>query len=313
MRILFMGTPDFALEILRSIYEKSGAEVVGVVTQPDKPKGRGYKLIPPVVKVYAEEKGIPVFQPDTMKNEAFLPTLEELNPDMIIVAAYGKILPPYIIHYPRLGCVNAHASILPKYRGASPIQRAIMDGERESGVTAMFMDEGLDTGDMILVERVPISEDDNFETVHDKLAEAGAKAILEVIELSSHGELPRVKQGDGATYAAKIEREDRIIDFSESARRVHDKIRGLFPFPRAFTTLPDGKQLQITAASVTDGSGTPGTVIRDEKEGFVVATGDGALLVREVIPEGKGKMSAADFVRGRKIAVGDVLGETVNG
>jgi len=312
MKILFMGTPDFAKAILESLYE-SGEEICGAVTQPDKPKGRGYRLVPSEVKVYAEEHGIPVYQPATMKDGAFAGVLKELDPDMIVVAAYGKILPSYILDYPKLGCINAHASILPKYRGASPIQRAIMDGERETGVTAMYMDEGLDTGDIIICEKIAIDEDDNFETVHDKLAAAGSKAILEVVKLAKQGEIPREKQDSSLScYAPKIEKEDRIIDFSGSAKRVHDKIRALSPFPRAVTYLPDGKALQITAARLTDRQSDigaiPGTVVSEDKNGFYVRCSDGDILVTEVIPEGKGKMRAADFVRGRKIAPGDVLG-----
>ena len=312
MKILFMGTPDFALEILKSIYE-AGETVVGVVTQPDKPKGRGYAMVAPPVKVYAEEKGLPVFQPETMKNEAFLPTLRELDPEMIVVAAYGKILPAYIINYPKYGCINAHGSILPEYRGAAPIQRAIMDGKRESGVCAMYMDEGLDTGDVIFVEKTDITDDDTFETLHDKLAVCGSKAILRTIEAAKCGCIPREKQdGEKATYAAKILKEDRIIDFGASACCVCNKIRGLYPFPRAFTYLPDGKMLQITSACVCcnrKSDAAPGMVISADAEGFAVACGEGVVLVKEVIPEGKGKMKAADFVRGRKIAEGDVLGK----
>ncbi len=316
MRILFMGTPDFAMTVLKGLYE-SGEDVVGAVTQPDKPKGRGYKLVPPPVKVYAMEHGIPVFQPATMKDGAFSDTLGELDPEMIIVAAYGKILPPYVLDYPKYGCVNAHASILPKYRGASPIQRAVMNGDRETGVTAMLMDEGLDTGDMILCRKVEIGENDDFGTVHDKLAAAGAEAILETVALAKRGELPHEKQdNDAATYAAKIEKEDRVIDFSASAEEVHNKIRGLSPAPRAFTYLPDGKLLQITASRVADegfGNGeVPGTVLAEDKAGFYVGCGKGAILVTEVIPEGKGKMAASDFVRGRKVSVGDVLGGAVS-
>ena len=313
MKILFMGTPEFAATILRALYD-AGEDIVGVVTQQDKPKGRGYKLVPPPVKVFAEEKGIAVYQPETLKNGAFERTLDELKPEMIIVAAYGKILPPYIINYPVYGCVNAHASILPKYRGASPIQRAIMDGERESGVTAMYMDEGLDTGDIILCEKITIDDDDNFETVHDKLAAAGAKAILETVDMAKAGDVPRTKQNDaGSTYAAKIERSDRIIDFSDTAEAVHNKIRALSPYPRAFAYLPDGKTVQITSSKVCRGAECEyGTVFAEEKDGFAVNCKDGGILVKEVIPEGKGKMSAADFVRGRKISVGDKLtGETV--
>ena len=312
MRILFMGTPDFARAILESLYV-SGEEIAGVLTQPDKPKGRGYKLVPSEVKVFAEEHGIPVFQPATLKDGAFSGTLEELDPDMIVVAAYGKILPPYILDYPKYGCINAHASILPKYRGASPIQRAIMDGERESGVTAMYMDVGLDTGDIILCEKITIDENDDFEAVHDKLAAAGSKAILEVVRLAKLGTVPRTAQDDSLScYAPKIEKEDRLIDFSESADEVRNRIRALSPFPRAFTYLPDGKALQITASRKTDrgadDGSVPGTVIAEDKNGFYVKCSDGAILVTEVIPEGKGKMRGADLVRGRKITVGDVLG-----
>ena len=314
MKILFMGTPDFALSILSRLYD-DGEDIVGVVTQPDRPKGRGYKLVPPVVKIFAEEKGIPVYQPEKLKDGAFEETLRELDPDMIVVAAYGKILPAYIINYPKYGCINAHASILPKYRGAAPIQRAIMEGERETGVTAMYMDEGLDTGDIILCERVTIEDEDDFETVHDKLALAGAEAISRVVALAKSGDIPRTKQnGDMSTYAAKIEREDRIIDFSKSAKRVRDKIRGLNPFPRALTYLPDGSALQITASSfANDAPGVPGEVVCSSNDGFTVKCGEGCILVTEVIPEGRGKMNAADFVHGRKTAPGDVLGEAQNG
>ena len=312
MKILFMGTPDFARVILDGIYD-SGEDVCAVVTQPDKPKGRGYKLSPSEVKVYAEAHGIPVYQPTTLKDGSFEKTLCELSPDMIVVAAYGKILPKYVLDYPKYGCINAHASILPKYRGASPIQRAIMDGERESGVTAMYMAKGLDTGDIILCEKITIDEDDDFETVHDHLAEAGAKAILEVIRLAKSGDVPRTPQDDGlSTYAAKIEKEDRRIDFSNDARRVHDRIRALSPFPRAFTTLPDGKILQITRSKLSDtvapDDAKLGQVVSIDKSGIYVKCRGGVVLVTEVIPEGKGKMSAGDFARGRRVAPGDILG-----
>lgn len=317
MKILFMGTPDFALEILKSVYA-SGETLAGVVCQPDKPKGRGHKTTPPPTKVWAEEKGIPVFQPQTMKDEAFLPILRELDPDMIIVAAYGKILPAYILNYPKYGCICAHGSILPKYRGAAPMQRALMDGERETGVTAMYMDEGIDTGDMIYVEKVEITSDDNFETLHDKMAAAGSRAILKTIETVNRGEaLPREKQTDeGASYAEKITKDDRLIDFYLEPDKIHNKIRGLSPFPKAFTFMPDGSMLQITSSRCTDvkvGDAAPGTVLSADVDGFTVACSGGAVQILEVIPAGKGKMSAADFVRGRKIAVGDVLGANTDG
>ena len=192
-----MGTPDFAARILFSLIE-AGEDIVGVVTQADKPQGRDYVLTPSPVKKLATEHGLPVFQPDTLKDGAFEKTLHELTPDLIIVAAYGKILPPYIINYPPLGCINAHASLLPKYRGAAPIQRAIMEGEPETGITAMYMDEGLDTGDMILQHKVSIAPEDHFGVVHDKLAEAGAAAILDALALIKKGYAPRPPQNHSA-------------------------------------------------------------------------------------------------------------------
>lgn len=310
MRILFMGTPDYAKVILEAIWS-SGEEIVGAVTQPDRPKGRGHKVEMSPVKVFALEHGIEVFQPQTMKDGAFLEVLERTAPDMAVVAAYGKILPEYILSFPKLGCINAHASILPKYRGASPIQRAIMDGERESGVTAMYMDDGIDTGDIILTKKITIEDDDDFEAAHDKLAAAGAEAILDVIALAKSGEIPRTKQPDeGSTYAAKIVKEDRILDFSESTVRIHDRIRALSPFPKAITYTGAGQSLQILASRYSDiKSDAPcGTVVSAERDGFAVKCGDGCLVITSVIPEGKGKMSGADLMRGRKLFVGDVLG-----
>lgn len=310
MKVLFMGTPDFAKICLSAIVEE-GFEVVGAVTQPDKPKGRSYKLTPPPVKVYAEEKGIPVFQPETLKDEAFLPTLNELCPDIIIVAAYGKILPPYIINYPRLGCINAHGSILPKYRGAAPIQRAIMEGEKETGITVMYMNEGLDTGDMILKETTPITEEDNFETMHDRLAEIGGRTLVEAMKLLESGKANAEKQDDSlATYAEKITKEDCIIDFSLPVETLLCRIRGLSPFPLAQTRTPDGRLLKIIAASAAKGASeaAPGTVACVDKEGFEVVCGGGKKIrVTDVLPEGKGRMTAADFVRGRRIEAGDRL------
>ncbi|MBQ4067606.1 MAG: methionyl-tRNA formyltransferase, partial [Clostridia bacterium] len=235
MKVLFMGTPDFARTCLSAIVEE-GFEIVGVVTQPDKPKGRSYKMTPPPVKVYAEEKGLDVYQPVTLKDEAFKEELEALDPDIIIVAAYGKILPPYIINYPKYGCINAHGSVLPKYRGAAPIQRAIMDGERETGITVMYMNEGLDTGDMILVERTPITEEDTFETLHDRLADIGGRTLVEAMKALEAGTARREKQDDSlATYAEKITKDDCIIDFSVLPEKLLCKIRGLSPFPLAVT------------------------------------------------------------------------------
>ena len=310
MRILFMGTPDFALFSLRALVE-SGEEVIGVVTQPDKPKGRGYTLTPPPVKVYAEEQGLPVYQPKTLKDEAFAELLAELDPELIAVVAFGKILPKNVLDYPKYGCINVHGSILPAYRGAAPMQRAIIDGMSETGVTTMMMDVGLDTGDMLLVEKITVEENDNFETVHDKLGAVGAHALCKTVCAIKNGTLTRTVQDDTrATYAAKIEKEDCRIDFSKSAKAVHDLIRGLSPIPLSFTHTADGKMLKVIASEVAQREGVQapaGTVLALEGGKITVACGAGSVSLLTVLPEGKKRMLAADFINGRKIAVGDVL------
>ncbi len=309
MRVLFMGTPDFALFTLRALFE-SGEEIVGVVTQPDKPKGRGYELQPPPVKVYALQKGIPVYQPHTLKDGAFVKELDLLAPDVIVVVAYGKILPPYVLAYPKYGCVNVHGSLLPAYRGAAPMQRAIMDGLTETGITTMLMNAGLDTGDMLLTARVPIGAHENFEDMHDKLGVAGAALLLETLQALRAGTVTPVPQDNAlATYAAKIEKADCLIDFGKSAQTVHNTVRGLSPIPLAFTHTPDGKLLKLIAGRVVHADGVfsaPGTVLSLDGE-ITVACGTGSVAFTRVLPEGKGRMSAADYIRGRRLAVGDIL------
>ena len=311
MRVLFMGTPDFALFTLRALVE-AGEEIVGVVTQPDKPKGRGYELQPPPVKVYAKAQGIPVYQPTTLRDGAFATELEALAPDVIVVVAYGKILPPYVLGYPKYGCVNVHGSLLPAYRGAAPMQRAIMDGHTETGITTMLMNEGLDTGDMLLTVRVSIGENDNFEDIHDKLGEAGAALLLDTLMGLRKGTVTPLPQDNSlATYAAKIEKKDCLIDFRESAQTVHNTVRGLSPIPLAFIHTPDGKLLKLIESRVVCVRGAlaaPGTVLSLDGE-VVVACGTGSVAFTRVLPEGKGRMSAADYIRGRRLAVGDILGE----
>ena len=309
MRILFMGTPDFALFSLRALVE-AGENVIGVVTQPDKPKGRGYTLTPPPVKVYATEQGLPVYQPATLRGEDFSALLSELAPDLIVVVAFGKILPASVLDYPKYGCINVHGSLLPEYRGAAPMQRAIIDGKRETGITTMFMDVGLDTGDMLLVEKIEIAPNDNFETVHDKLGACGARVLLRTLDELRAGRLNRIRQDDAlATYAAKIEKGDCVIDFSKSAQTVHDQIRGLSPIPLAFTHTPDGKMLKVIASQISDtaSSSVPGTVLSLTGGRITVACKEGAIDLLTVLPEGKKRMSAADFINGRRIAVGDIL------
>lgn len=317
LRILFMGTPDFACVTLRALCE-GDAGVVGVVTQPDKPKGRGYTLMPPPVKVYAEERGLPVYQPTTLKagtedGDAFALTLRELDPDLIVVVAYGKILPGYVLDYPRLGCVNVHGSLLPAYRGAAPMQRAIIDGCSETGITTMLMAAGLDTGDMLLKRVVPIGENDNFEDIHDRMAQVGAELLLETVEGLVAGTItPQVQDDALATYAAKIEREDCVLDFSRPAREVHNRIRGLSPIPLASAAMPGGKRVKILASVVADDKtphAVPGEILSLDSTGegrVEIACAVGSIYAMRLLPEGKGRMGAADFIRGRRVAVGDI-------
>ena len=309
MRILFMGTPDFAVFSLKALIE-AGHEIVGVLSQPDKPKGRGYTLTPPPVKVAATEAGIPVYQPATLRDEAFAALLSELAPEIIVVVAYGKILPESVLRFPKYGCVNVHGSLLPEYRGAAPMQRAILDGKRVTGITTMYMDVGLDTGDMLLREELPIEDGDNFETIHDKLGALGASLIVRTLDGLSKGECPRIPQNEAAaTYAAKILKEDCLLDFSRDAREVHNQIRGLSPIPLSFTHTPDGKLLKVTLARICEEDGVLGEAGRvlSLEEGITVACGRGSVTLLGVLPEGKPRMSASDFVRGRKLSVGDLL------
>ena len=309
MKILFMGTPDFALFSLKSIV-CSEHTVVGVVTQPDKPRGRGYALMPPPVKVYALEKNIPVYQPDTLRSEEFLTLLSKLAPDVIVVVAYGKILPKSVLDFPKYGCINVHGSLLPEYRGAAPMQRAIIDGKEQTGITTMYMAEGLDTGDMIMKDTVDITPDDNFETVHDKLGECGAKLIVKTLDALADGTATRTPQDDAlATYAAKITKETCAVDFSADAKQIHDLIRGLSPIPLALTHTPDGRLLKIIQAEVVSPDGVLGRAgeIISLEDGITVACGRGSVRLEKVLPEGKSRMNASDFVRGRKVALGDVL------
>ncbi len=308
MRILFMGTPDFALESLKALCE-GGYEVAAVITQPDKPRGRGHHLTPPPVKVYAQEKNIPVLQPLTLRGEEFATTLAEIDPELIVVVAYGRILPKNVLDYPEYGCVNVHGSLLPEYRGAAPMQRAIIDGKTVTGITTMLMAEGLDTGDMLLKSEAKIEENDNFEVIHDRLASLGASLLIETVKGLEAGSITPVVQGEGATYAAKIEKSDCLIDFSRPVSDIHNLIRGLSPIPLAFTHTPDGKLLKITESRVFSrekADAECGTVISTDGE-IRVACGDGIISILGVVPEGKGKMKASDFINGRKIATGDVL------
>ena len=303
-----MGTPDFALPCLDALNSRYG--VAAVVTQPDKPKGRGYILTPSPVKVYAAEHGIPVYQPQTLRGGAFENELREIDPDIIVVAAFGQILPEYVLNYPEYGCINIHGSLLPEYRGAAPMQRAIIDGKKQTGITTMYMAKGLDTGDMLEKAVIDIEDEDSFESIHDKLATLGAKLILSTIEKLINGEISPEKQDDSkATYASKIEKSDCLVDFSKSARQIHDLIRGLSPFPLAYSDL-NGRIIKFVRSKITDMKceGPCGTVLSIDGGLIVIACGEGAIGISALLPEGKSRMSAADFIRGRQIAPGDRFG-----
>jgi len=305
-----MGTPDFALFSLKALYE-SGEEIAAVITQPDKPTGRGYVLTPPPVKRWALEKSIPVYQPKTLRDEAFADLLSEIDPELIIVVAFGKILPENVLNYPKYGCINVHGSLLPEYRGAAPMQRAIIDGKKTTGITTMYMAAGLDTGDMLLKAETEILPNDNFEDIHDKLGVLGAETLLRTVNKIKSGTLTAEKQDDSlATYAAKIEKSDCLINFSKDANTVHNLIRGLSPIPLSFTHTPDGKLLKVVRAEVEDAESEntelPGTVTSVDGR-ITVACGKGKINLLTVVPEGKSRMSGADFIRGRKIGVGDLL------
>lgn len=313
MKILFMGTPDFAVKPLEALAKQF--DVVGVVTQPDKPRGRHMVLTPSPVKEAAQILNIPVYQPAVLKNGAFQDELSAIAPDMIVVVAYGKILPPYILNAPPLGCINLHGSLLPKYRGAAPMQRAIMEGEEITGVTTMFMAEGMDTGDMLEKASTRIGDEDDFETIHDRLSEMGADLLISTIKKCMDGTIVPEAQDDRlATYAAKIENDDCYIHFDEGATALFHRIRGLSPFPLAYCFQGQRRLKIVRCRPVSDSDLTeeqlgsePGTVISCEGGKLLVRCGEGALLILLLVPEGKGKMSAADYIHGRKIQLHERL------
>ena len=306
MKVVFMGTPDFAAPCLQSILD-AGHEVQAVFTQPDKPRGRKQIMTPPEVKVLALEKGLTVYQPNTLRDGEAFGVLSELAPDVIVVAAYGKLLPKEILGLPKYGCVNVHGSLLPKYRGAAPIQWSVINGDSETGVTIMQMGEGLDTGDMLYQKAIPIGIDDTAESMFDKLAALGAQMTAEVLELLPVGSLTPEKQDDSlATYAPMLDKSVSVIDWSRSGKEVHNLVRGLYSWPVAQTTL-GGKGLKIYRTSPCDKSGEPGRVI--SLDPLTVACGEGSVIVHELQSEGKKRMASALFLMGHKLKVGDRLGD----
>ena len=310
MRIVFMGTPDFAVGSLQALCESGKHEILAVVTQPDRPKGRGNKLLQTPVKEYALEQGLTVYQPQKVKTPEFVELLHELQPELIVVAAFGQFLSKEILELPKYGCINVHASLLPKYRGAAPIQYAIIKGEKESGVTIMQMDIGMDTGAMLDKVVVPIEENTTMGELHDALREQGAALLLEVIDKIAAGTaVAEPQDNEQATYATLLDRSMEHIDWSKTAQEVHNLIRGFNPAPSTFTKLPNGKSLKIWGSKMTDknSAAAAGTVIETGKHSFFVACGEGVLEITEVQPESKKRMPAQVFLNGRGVQEGDLL------
>lgn len=310
MRIVFMGTPDFAVGSLQALCESGKHEILAVVTQPDRPKGRGNKLLQTPVKEYALEQGLTVYQPQKVKTPEFVELLHELQPELIVVAAFGQFLSKEILELPKYGCINVHASLLPKYRGAAPIQYAIIKGEKESGVTIMQMDIGMDTGAMLDKVVVPIEENTTMGELHDALREQGAALLLQVIDKIAAGTaVAEPQDNEQATYATLLDRSMEHIDWSKTAQEVHNLIRGFNPAPSTFTKLPNGKSLKIWGSKMTGKSSAAaaGTVIETGKHSFFVACGEGVLEITEVQPESKKRMPAQVFLNGRGVQEGDLL------
>ena len=307
MRIVFMGTPDFSVPTLEPLIRNH--QVVGVVTQPDTRKGRGKAMAFPPVKEKALEYDIPVYQPVKVREPEFIEELKKMNPDIIVVVAFGQILPEEILNLPPYGCVNVHASLLPKYRGAAPIQWAVIDGEKETGVTTMYMAKGLDTGDMLDKVVVPIDPKETGESLHDKLSEAGGRLILETLTKLENGTAVRIPQNDAEScYAKMLTKELGEIDWNQSAAAIERLIRGLNSWPSAYTHL-DGKTLKIWDADVEEGQAdvAVGTVTEVKKDCFYVQTGDGRLKINEIQLQGKKRMAVQAFLLGYKIEKGTVL------
>ncbi len=312
MKIIFMGTPDFAVAALDALC-RDGREVILAVTQPDRQKGRGRKVIQTPVKVCAEKWGVPVFQPARIREAGAIEQIRSLEPDLIVVAAFGQILPQELLDIPRLGCINIHASLLPRLRGAAPIQWSVINGDSESGITLMQMDAGLDTGDILFQESVPIGPQETGESLYDRLAQLGGEMIVKYLPAIEAGDIHPVPQQDSlSTYAPMLKKEMGEIDWTMPAGQIEQRMRGMLPWPGAYTTL-GGHILKIWRARVqTDAqvpAGTsPGTVLYTDKKTICVAAGQGALELLEVQAEGKKRMETDAFLRGTKVSAGDVLG-----
>ena len=303
MRLIFMGTPQFAVEPLRAL-AAAGHDIAGVVTRTDKPAGRGRTVSAPPVKVAARELGLTIFQPKRVRDPEFIGILRTLTPEAIIVAAYGQILPKEILLLPKYGCVNIHASLLPAYRGAAPINWAVIRGEQETGITIMLMDEGMDTGPILMQESIPVGPDDTAGTLRENLASLGAKIITSALPVLESGKLTPVPQdGTRATMAPLLKKGDGLIDWHLSAREIHNRVRGLSPWPGAYSSL-DKRTVKIIASGVLEGTGEPGLLYERDKNTLLAGTGSGLLQIVSIQPEGKKPMTAGEFMRGHRGAIG---------
>ena len=330
-RIIFMGTPDFAVPALAKLLEGPD-EIVAVITQPDRPKGRGKKLSPPPVKLVAEQAGIPVLQPTKLRTEEFIDTLKSYNPDLIIVAAYGRILPASILELPRLGCINIHGSLLPRHRGAAPIQWAVIKGDRQAGVTIMQMDVGMDTGDILLPAAIPVSEDETAGSLFDKLAQLGGSALIQALDLLRQDKLIRIEQDHTlATAAPPLTKEDGCLDWNKPAGELHCLIRGLDPWPGAYSFLTpmngisafrssfsceknkkmsckalNGQRFRFFSPEIVhkESKQAAGTLILADSQGLLIATAENCLLIKEIQPEGKKRMTVEAYLCGHPLAPG---------
>lgn len=305
-RIIFMGTPAFACPTLQTLIDR-GEHVVAVVSQPDRPKGRGQRLMPPPVKELAERCRIPVLQPLKVRDPSFVETIRDLRPDVIVVVAFGQILPKALLDIPPHGCVNVHASLLPRYRGAAPLNWCLINGETETGVTTMLMDPGLDTGPMLLKRATPIDENEDIVSLHDRMSMMGAELLAETMDGLKAGQLEPRPQDDALTcYAPLLRKEDGLIDWGRDARAIHNQVRGMAVWPGAYTFL-DGQMLKVYRTRVSDGSGLPGTVRVAARGQFEVACASGSLRIEELQLAGKKRLDSASFLAGCPVAEGTLL------
>lgn len=309
MRVLFMGTPDIAKGCLQKLIDEK-YDIIGVVTQPDKPQNRGKKLGMPPVKELALKYDIPVYQPIKARDEEFVATLKELNPDIIVVVAFGQILPKSILDIPKFGCINVHVSLLPKYRGAAPINWVIINGEEKTGVTTMYMDEGLDTGDMILIEEFDLDDEITAGELHDKMKDRGAEVLIETLKQIEKGTAPRIPQNhEEFTYAPMMNKSLGEVNWSKSAREIHNLVRGVNPWPSAYTTY-EGSTMKVWKTEVLNETSDkePGTILKVDKDGIRISTKDNVVLVKEIQMPGKKRVLVSEYIKGNNINTNTILG-----